>query len=110
MPKVTIYGFWLTDPNAEGIGSHVYVTAADANSVYFKPMQTQDEYNGMLVQIAEPPAERPSEGKMSAASVETRGAAQKVSGAKAVIARPVSNQENIEILKEFIETAEQLEK
>ncbi|MBN2067727.1 MAG: right-handed parallel beta-helix repeat-containing protein [Candidatus Diapherotrites archaeon] len=53
--EVTIYGFWLTDPDANGIGQHVYVTAADAAEVYFMPMDSGDDYNGLYVQVAEPP-------------------------------------------------------
>jgi len=60
-PQVTIYGFWLTDPATNGIGQHVYVTADDANAIYFKPLATGDSYDGKYLQVAEPPALPPEE-------------------------------------------------
>ena len=54
-PDFTVYGFWLTDPTAGGIGEHVYVTASEAESTYFLPLTTGDKYDGKYLQVAEPP-------------------------------------------------------
>jgi parallel beta-helix repeat protein len=51
----TVYGFWLTDPATNGIGSHAFVTAQEAASTYFKPVISNDKYNNSYVQLAEPP-------------------------------------------------------
>ncbi len=83
---VTIYGFWLTDPAEEGIGQHVFVTAADANAVYFKPMDSNDSFKGKYLQIAEPPVLPPEE---SGLEIE---AGNKF---KAEIPAPVSQQANL---------------
>jgi len=57
-PEVTIYGFWLTDPNvgpAAAIVRHVYVIAADSK-IYLQPINIPgDPYHGKYVQVAEPP-------------------------------------------------------
>jgi len=86
--EVTIYGFWLTDPATGGIGQHVYVTAADANAFYFKPMDTNDTYHGKYLQIAEPPV-LPPEGEYSVPK-EKSGTAK--------IALPAADQKNLEYI------------
>ncbi|MBN2067446.1 MAG: hypothetical protein JW744_03190, partial [Candidatus Diapherotrites archaeon] len=53
---VTIYGFWITDPADNGVGQHVYVTADDARSTYFRPVESPDMYCNKYVVISEPPA------------------------------------------------------
>ena len=78
-PNFTAYGLWLTDPVANGIGQDMYVTAQSAQDVFLKPLVTSDDYNGMYLQIAEPPA------------VE--------SGAEVSIAKPIVNEETLEIIK-----------
>ncbi len=85
-PDLNIYGFWLTDPDTNGIGQHVYVTAADANAIYFKPMDTNDIYNGKYIQIAEPPMLPPE------MDLETE------SNAKAEIVKPVSDKASLEFI------------
>jgi len=89
VPDFTIYGFWLTDPAIDGIGEHAYVTADDANSMYFKPMQTNDKYNGKYLQIAEPPAIPPE---------ETLGEIETETSAKAKIAEPAADKANLEFI------------
>ncbi len=86
---ITMFGFWLTDPAAGGIGKHVYVTAADANAVYFRPMSTSDLYSGKYLQVAEPPA-IPPEGLPEGMETESR--------AKTEIAQPVSDLGNLEFV------------
>jgi hypothetical protein len=54
-PDFTVSGFWLTDPAIEGIGQHAYVTADECRDTYFKPLVTSDKYNGLFVQVSEPP-------------------------------------------------------
>jgi len=89
VPDFTIYGFWLTDPAIGGIGEHAYVTADDANSMYFKPLQTSDKYNGKYLQIAEPPAIPPE---------ETLGEIETETSAKAKIAEPAADTANLEFI------------
>lgn len=78
-PNFTAYGLWLTDPVAGGIGQDMYVTAQSAQDTFFKPLATSDDYNGMYLQVAEPPA------------VE--------SSAEISIAQPNVNEETLEIVK-----------
>jgi len=99
----TVYGFWLTDPIETGIGQHVYVTAAEAQTTYFKKISSGDAYNGKYVQVAEPPAMPPEEPKammaMTVASVEEEPEVK--------IAEPVADPENLAIIQEAIEAAEE---
>jgi len=69
-PDFTIYGFWLTDPSIEGPGQHAYVTADECRNTYFKPLVTSDKYNGLFVQVAEPPP-FPSNAEIAIASPRT---------------------------------------
>lgn len=55
-PDFTVYGFWIKDPAVTGLGQQKYVTAEEARSTYFKPLETGDRYAGKYVQAAEPPA------------------------------------------------------
>lgn len=51
----TVYGFWITDPTANGIGQNIYKTAAElAND--FIALATSDSWNGKYVTVSEPPA------------------------------------------------------
>ena len=59
---VIIHGFWITDPNTDTLKNR-YITAAQAQSTYFLPISSSDEYDGLLVQVAEPP---PIEGELTA--------------------------------------------
>lgn len=54
-PDFTIYGIWLTDPLAGGIGQDLYVTAKDLGQTYFQPVVSADQYHGKYVHVAEPP-------------------------------------------------------
>ena len=63
-PNFTVYGFWMKDPRVSGIGQDTYKTAAECQSTYFLPLATGDAYNGLFLQVAEPPAE------MSKAAIE----------------------------------------
>ena len=56
-PDFTIHGFWIKDPLISGIGENKYATADECRNTYFKPLNSTDSYNGMYIQIAEPPAE-----------------------------------------------------
>lgn len=56
-PNFTVYGFWMKDPQVSGIGQNTYKTAAECQSTYFLPLATGDAYNGLFLQVAEPPAE-----------------------------------------------------
>ncbi len=70
-PDFTVYGFWLTDPNTDGLGINRYVTAGEAESTYFKPISSTDQYNGKFVQVAEPPPEL-SDAQVTIARLETK--------------------------------------
>lgn len=63
-PDFTVYGFWIKDPLVSGIGENKYATADECMNTYFKPLNTSDSYDGMYVQVAEPPV------KMSTAQVK----------------------------------------
>lgn len=60
-PDFTVYGFWIKDPDISGIGQNSYKTAAECSSTYFKPLNTDDKYDGLYLQVAEP-AEVDSDG------------------------------------------------
>lgn len=63
-PDFTVYGFWIKDPLATGIGQDTYKTAAECQSTYFLPVSSSDIYNGKFLQIAEPPL-TPSKAKVN---------------------------------------------
>jgi hypothetical protein len=63
-PNFIVYGFWMKDPRASGIGQNTYKTAAECQSTYFLPLVTGDAYDGLFLQVAEPPEE------MSKANIE----------------------------------------
>lgn len=54
-PDVDVDGFWIYDPSVGAIGQDAYIPAADFVSLYLKPLETGDKYDGLLLQIAEPP-------------------------------------------------------
>ena len=78
-PDFTIYGLWIKDPLVSGIGENKYATADECRNTYFKPLNTPDSYNGMYIQVAEPPAEE--------------------SNAFATIASPMPDSSNIGLVK-----------
>jgi hypothetical protein len=47
----------MKDPKITGIGLNTYKTAAECESTYFFPLSTGDQYDGLYLQVAEPPAE-----------------------------------------------------
>jgi hypothetical protein len=51
----TVYGFWITDPYASGIGQNAYKTAAELSSS-FVAISASDTWNGKYVTVCEPPA------------------------------------------------------
>ena len=56
--NLTIYGFWVNDPypsSLGGMGENSYKTVGDWLGTYYKPLQTDDQYNGKYVAICEPP-------------------------------------------------------
>jgi hypothetical protein len=55
-PDFAVYGFWIKDPLVTGIGQNTYKTADECQTTYFQPLVTSDSYNGLFLQIAEPPA------------------------------------------------------
>lgn len=56
-PDFTVHCFWVKDPLTSGIGQTAYITAAECEETYFKPLgATGDEYAGLFVQVAEPPS------------------------------------------------------
>ncbi|HBG27568.1 MAG: hypothetical protein A2Y10_15450 [Planctomycetes bacterium GWF2_41_51] len=50
----TVYGFWITDPSASGIGENVYKTASELANDYIA-LSTGDGWNGKYVSVCEPP-------------------------------------------------------
>jgi hypothetical protein len=58
MPDFTVYGFWINDPLVDNIGQNTYKTAKECELSYLLPLTTSDAYDGLLLQIAEPPAEK----------------------------------------------------
>lgn len=103
-----IYGFWLTDPAQDGIGQHVYVTATEAQTTYFLPLDSNDSYDGKFLQVAEPP-EMPSEEMMtmSISSIEANGheihGTQEAKPAKVEVVQPKPSPENLEIIQQTLE-------
>lgn len=57
-PDFTVYGFWITDPLSSGIGKNTYKTVEECASTYFLPLSTGDAYQGMFLQVAEPPLKK----------------------------------------------------
>ncbi len=107
MQSFTVYGFWLTDPDINGIGQHVYVTAKEAGDHYFKPLNTEDDYDGKYLQVAEPPPRMPTEMMMTASAEEGAAmAGPAVEEAEMEIAEPKADLENLEIIQEQIEKVE----
>lgn len=55
-PDFTIYGLLITDPTleADSLGREVYKNASELTN-YLLPLNSNDSYNGMYVQVAEPP-------------------------------------------------------
>lgn len=51
----TVNGFWITDTDVNGIGKNIYITADDLKN-YYKPIVSDDSYNGYYTAILEPPA------------------------------------------------------
>ena len=99
IPDFNIYGFWLTDPAQDGIGQHVYVTAAEAQTTYFLPMDTNDTYDGKYLQVAEPPAMPPQEMMMTTMAtdgISTQVQTKTVRQAKVEIVKPKPSPENLE--------------
>jgi YVTN family beta-propeller protein len=69
-PDFTVYGFWMKDPQVTGIGQNTYKTAEECASTYFLPLATGDAYDGLLLQIAEPPeAMDTNEGRVQSGKV-----------------------------------------
>ena len=50
-----VKGFWVNDPNINGIGRDSFKTASELINTYYLPMQTNDIYNGHYVSVLEPP-------------------------------------------------------
>ena len=65
----TIFGFWMKDPTVGGLGQEAYISSDFGD--YFMPLNSNDQYNGKLVQIAEPPALM--EGQMPGEEMEKAG-------------------------------------
>jgi hypothetical protein len=60
---VTIYGFWINDPNYRGIGNDVYVTYQYFNHTYFKNLSgvpPEDPFYRTYLVIVDPPQEIPA--------------------------------------------------
>jgi hypothetical protein len=51
----TVYGFYLKDPDANGIGQDIYIQAEAFGTNYFKPISSPDIWNGHYVTVDEPP-------------------------------------------------------
>ena len=56
-PDFTVYGLWLTDPDAAGIGRDVYITAQAAQDTYLLPITINADANciNRYVHVSEPP-------------------------------------------------------
>jgi hypothetical protein len=52
-----VYGFWVNDPHPDGIGENSYKTAEEWTETYYKPLDTNDTWDGEYVAILEPPEE-----------------------------------------------------
>ncbi|MBD3350904.1 MAG: hypothetical protein GF364_05400 [Candidatus Lokiarchaeota archaeon] len=52
---LSIFGFWINDPLPQGIGSNSYKSVTQWIDTYYKPMDTDDQYNNKYVAIVEPP-------------------------------------------------------
>ncbi|MFA5292195.1 MAG: carbohydrate-binding protein [Phycisphaerae bacterium] len=78
----TVYGFWITDPSASGIGENVYKTAAELANDYIM-LDTTDTWDGKYVTVCEPPAKQ----------------------AQVTIAQPVKYKEKLNSKKDIIDAA-----
>jgi hypothetical protein len=57
---LTVYGFWLNDPKAGGLGNNTYVTVSRFLSTYFLNLSVPgDQYNGKRLAITDPPRDIP---------------------------------------------------
>lgn len=56
----TVNGFWITDPQVNGLGKNFYITAYDLGN-YYRPIVSDDSYNGYYVAVCEPPAANEAE-------------------------------------------------
>jgi len=53
---LTIYGFWINDPNAGGIGTNTYVTTSTLMNDYYYPLNVPgDPFNSKFVTVNDPP-------------------------------------------------------
>jgi hypothetical protein len=55
----TVNGFWITDPDDDGLGKNTYITAAALGS-YYLPIDSSDSYDGDYVSVVEPPLSQAS--------------------------------------------------
>jgi len=56
--QLTVYGFWLNDPKAGGLGTNTYVTISRFLSTYFLNLSVPgDVYNGKRLAITDPYAD-----------------------------------------------------
>ncbi len=51
----TIYGFYVKDPNVNGIGQDIYIQSSVFGEDYFKPVVSSDIWSGKYVTVDEPP-------------------------------------------------------
>jgi len=94
-PDFTVNGFFLTDPNTNGIGVDTYITAEEAQNTYLLPIISDDEFNGRYVQVAEPPL------FLSTAKVYIGSTKKTVQGKQLV--QTLSNQTGVYSLTGFFE-------
>ncbi len=73
----TVYGLWLNDPTAEGIGENSYKTASELESTYLLPLSTGDSWDGKYVAVCEPP-ENPSEAEIEIADFRITNSGKKL--------------------------------
>jgi hypothetical protein len=56
----TVYGFYLKDPDANGIGQDIYIQAEAFGTSYFKRITSSDIWNSYYVTVDEPPVNNAS--------------------------------------------------
>jgi len=53
----TVYGFYVSDPSIDGVGSNMFIQANTFGTYYYQSISSTDIWNGRYVSVNEPPLE-----------------------------------------------------
>jgi len=56
--SLALYGFYVNDPNATGLGFHTYTAIDTWNKTYFRPIASGLQYAGNYIAVMEPPEQK----------------------------------------------------